>query len=66
MIFNLENFKNIKQESHHSKKIKVYKKENFFHNKKVIVWFISLFVIIMFLLFGRKSNIYIVSSTDNK
>ena len=61
MIFNLENFKSIKQESRESKKIKILKKENFFHNKKVMIWFISLFIIIMFLLFGRRSNIYIVN-----
>jgi ascorbate-specific PTS system EIIC-type component UlaA len=66
MIFNLENFKNIKQESRESKKIKVSKKDNFFHDKKVMIWFISLFIIIMFLVFGRRSNIYIVSSVDNK
>lgn len=62
----LENFKSIKQESRESKKIKVFKNENFFLDKKVMIWFISLFIIIMFLIFGRRSNIYIVSSTDNK
>lgn len=45
-----------------NKEITFKKKENFFHNKNMMIWFIFLAVVIIFLLFGRSDNVVIIKS----
>ena len=44
------------------KSVRFKRRENFFHNKKMMIWFAFLAIVIIFLIFGRSDNVIVVKS----